>query len=312
MGDNNMIGNYFLVIILIVTVWYGIMPIAGAYFSRYRWRQFRNRFNELRSSTLLDYRRYRQPGDENNNNIFCFTGGIESITDGRTLWVRGENLTIPVSLEKTKCYLLPLHEGTEPEKPEQIRWNQVSTLTEGVKVFIGGQIQTQNNRLSFGSTRENPLMVIFYNCPDDKLPYEIIYGARTNNEYWNSFTPISLIIGALALIYIAGSLLGRTAHYLTVIIALISIFIPILPILPPGILFTALYRRLSWNSKKIKAGWDLARFGILKNIPHPAVYRYNIKAYMTEAAAWLSLLLGIFVNVIFIFLLLYQFNVISF
>jgi len=372
-----------------VAVFYGILPIAGAFYSRNKWRKFRNRFDELRLAPLLDYRRYRQL--EGEGGVFRFTGGIESITDGQTLWVKGEDLTIPVSLEKTTCFLLPIIEGSSlPEAPEQIRWNRVSTLTEGAKVFIGGQIMTQSGRLSFCSTKENPLLVLFYNCPDTELTGGVIRAARTRNDYWNSFTPISIVIGALALVYIAASFLGRPAFSLTVISALIAIFVPVLPVIPPGILFMVLYRRLTWHARNLRAYWDLSNlplryllpeypqrqsadlctgekygyvkldslpaqdavpwlipekqkpdkksklyffgvlgageefsmpqrskdpfvtFGILPADPAYLARRYAIKAYTLEAVAWFILLLGIVINVVFVFFILELLRGVSF
>ena len=99
-------GIHLLHIILIISICYALIPFSGAYYNRFKWRQFRKRFNKLRQSTLLDYSSYRQLKDT--NNMFHFTGGIESITDGRTLWIRGLDMTIPISLEKTKCYLFPI------------------------------------------------------------------------------------------------------------------------------------------------------------------------------------------------------------
>jgi len=390
-----------------VAVWYGILPIAGAFFNRNKWRKFRNRFDCLRLAPLLDYGRYRQLECE--GGVFRFTGGIESITDGQTLWVRGEDLTIPVSLEKTICFLLPVNEGSSlPEAPEQIRWNRVSTLTEGVKVYIGGQLKTQNGRLSFCSTKEEPLMVLFYNCPDTELTNAIIRAARTRNDYWHSLTPISIVIGALVLVYMAASFLGRPAYRLTVISTLVAIFVPVLPVIPPGILFTVLYRRLTWNARNLRAYWDLVNlplrylmpeypmrqsadlctgekygyvkldsfpegnlrqrtfdsqgsaevpekeavpwlipekqkpaggksklfffgvlngagdslpqrskdpfvsFGILPADPAYLARRYAIKAYTLEAVAWIILLLGITVNVVFIIFILQLLRGISF
>jgi len=287
--------------------------MAGAFFHRYLWRQFRNRFNKLRLSPLLDYRQYRKLPDDSDGGyqgVFRFTGGIESITDGRVLWVKGEDLTIPVPLEKNRCYLLPLHEGPEPEAPEQIRWNHVSTLTEGAKVFIGGQLKTKNKRLSFCSAKENPLMVIFYNCADNDLPREIISGARTRGEYWNSFTPISLVIGVLSLLYIASSLLERPAFHLIVICSLIAVFIPILPVLPPGLLLTTLHRRLAIDVRKLKADRDLASFGLLPETKQQTTPLYAINTYILEVFAWLMLLVGICANVAFIFIILIQFEVV--
>ena len=265
-----------------------------------------------------------------------FMGEIESITDAHTLWIKGKDLTIPVSLEpdvqkntnekndliKAKCYLLPKHEGAgEPDAPEEIRWNRVSTLSEGIKVFVGGGIKMLNNRFIFSSTKDKPLTVIFYSCPDDKLAERIIRAARTRNEYWNSLTPISLAVGALTLIYIAASYLGRPAYFLTLITAFAAVFIPVLPFLPPGLIFTALYRRFTWYARKQRVNSDLAKFRQRSDDSvNPDLFadesarakRYAIKAYSMEAIAWVLMLLGVVLNIVFIFLILSYFRVISF
>jgi len=223
--------------------------------------RFRNRFNNLRLNLLLNYPLYRRL--KNKGGVFRFTGEIDSITDGHTLWVRGEDLTIPVSLNKTKCWLLPVHDGEGiPEPPEKVRWNDVSTLSEGIKVFIGGQIKMQDNRMSFVSTKEMPLTVIFYNCPDSVLTDEIIRSARTRNEYWNNITPVSIVIGALSLFCVAAYFLNRPAYHLTIITALVAVFLPILPMFPPGLLLTLLYRRITWHARKLRAYWDIVRLPV--------------------------------------------------
>jgi len=296
---------------LIVILWYALVPIAGGFFNRYKWKKFRNRFNALRLSPLLDYSQYRKLDGE--GGIFRFSGGIESITDGHTLWVKGGDLTIPVSIAKTKCFLLPIHEGEGfPEAPQQIRWNRVSTITEGAKVFIAGGIKTKDDRLSFVSTKEQPLMVIFYDCTDTELAGAIIRAARTRGDYWNNITPVSLAIGALTLIFIAATYLGRPAFRLTAICALSAVFIPVLPVFPPGILFTFLYRRLSWDSRILRADYDLARYGLLPDSTLKPVNSFALRAYMLEFFAWGLLLASVCVNIIFICLIFSLLRVISF
>ena len=276
----------------------------------------------MRLRPLLDYSQYRQIKD---GDTYRFSGNLESITDDKTLWVRGDDLTIPVSLAKAKCFLLPPYEGNGvPDAPEQIRWNQVSTLTEGSKVFIGGLLKTQDNRINFVSANDNPLIVIFYNCRDEDLASLIIRAARTRNEYWNNITPISLAIGSLILIYIAASFLNRPAFRLTVVTALTAIFIPVLPVLPPGFLLTLLYRRFTEIARKLRASFDLACFNLLPDAEkrHPQKsggisgarlsHYYAIRAYLLEALAWVIMLLGIVINLVFIFMILFQFKIISF
>ena len=311
--------TFLLVIVLTAIVFYGILPIVGAFFNRHRWKQFRGRFCELFNAPLLDYRQYRQLeskkslGDED---VFRYIGEIESITDGRTLWVKSEDLTIPVSLEKTNCFLLPTSENEgassrKSEAPQKIKWNHLSTVTEGTKVFIGGRAQFINGRLSFKQTKQEPLTVIFYNCPDTELKTGIIRSARTGSKYWNNFTLLSLIIGVFILVIIANTFLGRPAYRITVIASLIAIFIPIMPVLPPGFLFTFLYRRLLWNAGKLRIDSELISFGIKKYSAEYSARRYLIRSYITETFAWLVILLAICINITFIFIILFQLRIIS-
>jgi len=331
--------SIYLLILLIVIVWYAVVPLSGGFFIRYKWRKFRNQFTNMRLSPFLDYRLYRHL--KNDSGVFCFIGEIESITDTHTLWIKGKYLTIPVSLEpppdsqtyngktgdgsaliKTKCYLLPKHEGEgEGDAPEQIRWNRVSTLSEGIKVFVGGQIKTLNNRFTFLSTKEKPLTVIFYSCSDEKLTNGIIRAARTRNEYWNSLTPISLAVGALSLIYIAALYLDRPAYFLTFICAFAAVFIPIFPFLPPGLIFTVLYRRFTWYARKQRVNSDLSNFKqMLNDSVNPDLFardlleakRYTVRAYSMEAIAWALMFIGVAINIIFMFIILNYFRIISF
>ena len=255
-------------------LWYGLVPVGGAAIGRYRWWQFRRRFDELRTRPLLDYRSYRQISGA--GGVFRFTGGFESVTDGHTLWIQGENLTIPVALANVQTWLLPMQEGEDTpdafdpaeETPERIRWDRLSTLTEGAKVFVGGAMVFRDERWCFVSTRETPLLVIFYDCPDTALTPRAIRAGRSGNDYGNEVTPYSLVTGALCLLYIAVSFLPRPAFRLTVISALIALFTPLFPLIPPGLLCTVLSRHLSVRARILRAYRDLARLP-LRYVPEP-------------------------------------------
>jgi hypothetical protein len=239
--------------------------VAGAFTSRHAWRQFRRRFDELRLRPLLNYEVYR--GLKEDGGSYRFIGGFESVTDGHTLWIRSDNLTIPVSLRGAQTYLLPMQEGDgvpenfDPgeEAPERIRWDRVSSLTEGARVFVGGALVLRENRWTFAAANETPLLVIFYDGPDRSLTVRAIRAGRHRNEYWNAVTPYALILGALCLIVMATTFLFRPAFRLTVITALIAVFTPLFPLIPPGILCTVLYRRLWWRARIFRAHRDLAK-----------------------------------------------------
>ena len=182
--------------------------MTGALAARYKWHVFRKRFDELRLSPILDYGQYSRRKEDG---VFRFVGGFESITDGKILWIRGGDLAVPVFLENAETYLLPMQkddgipEVFDPdyEAPERIRWERVCALTEGAKVFVGGLVSCRNGRWSFVSTKENPLIVIFYDGSDNSLSTRAIRAGRHRGEYWNAITPYSLAIGALCQILMA-------------------------------------------------------------------------------------------------------------
>lgn len=249
-----------LVICALAILWFALVPVAGAFTSRRRWRAFRRRFDELRLRPLLDYARY-SAGEAGQ---FRFIGGFESITDGHTLWLRGRALTIPVLLTEAHIYVLPMPEDFgladfEPGEgsPERVRWDKITTLTEGAKVFVGGALLMRDKRLTFVATKETPLLVIFYEGPDRSLTTRVIRSGRRRNEYWNTLTPYALILGGFAEIFIAVNYLSRPAFRLTVITAAAAALLPLFPLIPPGIVFTILYQRLWRRARIFRAYRDL-------------------------------------------------------
>ena len=272
----------------------------------------------MNQSPVLNYNSYwrREKPDNIRKDAgsFRFIGDFESVTDGQILWIRGDDLTLPVYLKNAETYMLPArtiegaHEMFDPgdDSPEKVNWRKVSTLTEETKVFVGGSLADKDGRLSFASTKENPLIVIFFDGPGDSLTERAIRTCRRRGEYWNPATPYSLVIGALCLLLMAFSFLSRPAYRLTVIVSLIALFIPVYPIIPPGLLFTAFYRRLAWKSRELRALSDLSRLPANPDF-HPEeppsknqAGLYAIKAYSLEAAAWIIMFAGIGLNIFFL------------
>ena len=262
-----------LVIIGLVVLWYGLVPMTGALLKRYNWFKFRRHFNRLRMHRVIDRHTYWRMGtgecgdSPESTGVFRFTGEFESITETKTLWVRSEDLAVPVSLKNAETYLLPMQTDEDKpgisdpsdETPEKIRWEKIRAMGEGTKVFVGGRLAHEDGRWGFVSTKENPLTVIFYDGPDHSLARRAIWAGRHGGEYFNFVTPYSLIIGALCLLLVAVSFLPRPAFHLTVAVSLVAIFVPLFPLMPPGLLFTTIYRRLTWRSRILRAYSDLAK-----------------------------------------------------
>ncbi|MDR0452826.1 MAG: hypothetical protein LBH15_07260 [Treponema sp.] len=267
--------------------WYGIVPIIGAFLVRRTWRHFRRRFEELRLRPLLDYAAYRHGGEGE----YRFIGGFESVTDGRTLWIKGAELTVPVALTGAQTYVLPMppdsesgagdtglpfggegaslkpaagkavHESFDPgkETPQRIKWEQLTSLTEGARVFVGGALVLTDDRLTFASTREKPLMVIFYDGPDRSLTVRTIRAGRRGNEYWNSLTPYALALGVFCQLVMVLVYMQRPFFQLAVIAAFAAMFLPLFPLIPPGLVFTVIYRNLWWRGRVYRACRDMVR-----------------------------------------------------
>ncbi|MDR3303501.1 MAG: hypothetical protein LBS86_03730, partial [Treponema sp.] len=261
-----------LVIALFAVFWYGLVPVIGAFITRASWRRFRRRFDALRLCPMLDYATYERYSRELSpeGGRFRFIGGFESITSNQasrtapTLWIRAHNLTIPVGLLNARIYLLPLteQEGREDQStliPQRIRWDRVSTLTEGARVFVGGMLALRDDRLMFVATRENPLILIFYDGDDRSLTIRAIRAGRHKNEYWNRVTPYAFILGVFTQLIIALSFLARPAFRFTAVAACIALFIPLFPVVPPGVLFTVVYQRLWRRARRFRAYRDIAR-----------------------------------------------------
>jgi hypothetical protein len=198
---------------------------------------FRRRFNDLRLCPTLDYTACQRCV---RGGRFRFIGGFESITDEHTLWIRAETVSIPVRLSGRYTYLFSIAEEGDDETPERILWDRISTLTEGARVFVGGNLAREDERLVFVSSKEEPLLLIFYDGNDRILPIRAIRAGRNKNEYWNSITPYAFILGAFSQL-------------------LIALFTPIIPLLPPGLLCTVLYNSLWRKARQFREYRDVAR-----------------------------------------------------
>jgi hypothetical protein len=260
-----------LVIIGIAFLFYGIIPVIGAFWIRRRWQEFRRRFDNLRLSSLLNYKLYQEP--QSRGKEFRFIGGLESITDDQTLWVRNADITIPVDLSSAHIYLLPKAEDemmksstAKNSSPERIRFDRLSSLNEGAKVYIGGILDTKNDRLTFLSAKEHPLLIIFYDGSRRNLSTRIIRAGRKRNEYWNGLTPYSLAFGAFLELLYAFNFLERPAFQVTMITAFIAMFGPLFHLVPPGIIFTNLYTRFWRQARMFRSYRDMFRLP-LKYLP---------------------------------------------
>ena len=242
-------------------IWYILVPLAGAFKIRRNWRKFRRRFNDLRFKPFLDY----ETAAGNDDREFHFTGTFESINEGSILWIKNNELTIPVDLNGSKAFLLP--NNLEDDLPVKIQWNRLPILSGNIRIFVGGTLTTKDNRRIFASVPGNPLMIILHEGTDSlsadrSLTLKTIKSGRYINKYWNFITPFSHIMGAFSQIVMTVYLFDHYTRRPALIASIFAMLGPIIPLIPPGVFFAMIYRRLWWHARLYRAYRDLAKLPV--------------------------------------------------
>lgn len=251
--------------------WYGLVPIVGAFLVRKTWRVFRKRFDELRAAPLLDYRAAESLGDQAQD--YRFFGGFESASE-HTIWVRNEDLTIPVELRHTKVFILPaVGDDGEDEaegEPRRAAWHDVAALSEGARIFVGGSVCKKDGRIRFAPCRTAPLVVILYDGDERSLLFRVVRAGRHRNEYWNPLTSYSLAAGVFSQLLMALNFANRPAFVAAFAAALTGALGPVIPLLPPGVLPIAAYRLLWHRARSYRALRDVVRLPLRHTGPENA------------------------------------------
>jgi hypothetical protein len=122
-----------------------------------------------------------------------------------------------------------------------------------------------------------------------------IWGGRQRNEYWNNFTPASLISGTIALLFFAYNSLQSTATAVPAAVALALSTTPLLPFLPPGLPFFLLYRYVWKKGRLNRAERDILRLPLRyldgqslhadKKVSLPDGGSYSVQIFDTRESA---------------------------
>ena len=285
-----------------------MVPVIGVYIERRRWKNFRRRFNDIRNAPCMDYASLSGRLPDKDSGVYRFSGIFESINSDGALWIKSDDLTIQADLKGAKTYISQ-NTGAQDDSFQRIRWDRISSLTGDARVFVGGCLVNRDGRRIFSSVPETPLLIIFYEGSEDVLSAHAVSAGRHSSEYFNFLTPYGFILGAFSQIIIAIVYLARPAYILIFVSAFIAFFTPLLPWIPPGILFATLYRRLWFQARIYRSYRDMIIYGIHPDEPQSLAKSYNRKAYILEVVAWFFLLAGTCVNIFFIGLIFLQFNI---
>ena len=261
----------FLTAIIIALIFYVLLPLLGAFSVRSKWRRFRRM---VISGSLMNELSYSEPSRRESGyaGAFRFLGDLQAIQNNSSVWLNSGSLSVRAELEGVRIYLLPASESMETEgrlehnenilpqdMPKRLSWEQVYSLAQGTGFFLAGSVYIENGSPVFRNSEENPLLVVIYDGSRESILRRSIWCGRQKNEYWNPVTPAALLAGIFALFVTAYMMFRQTDYSLyTMIVTLLSIF-PVLPFVPPGVLFYYIFRRLWQKGRVLRAERDLLR-----------------------------------------------------
>ncbi len=305
-------------VLLIAVFFYAIIPLAGAFSVRKKWRIFRRRI--IDASICRDVT-YSVPDRKLNglSDVFRFTGELQAIQEDSTIWLNNGKVTVRAEMNGIDLYLLPASPavgnedqtdenkpGLALEMPSFIRWESVYSLAQGTGFFISGEIHVENGTPVFRHSEENPLLVIIYDGSRDSILQRSIWNGRQINEYWNHLTPFALMAGSFFLFVIAFIAYNRPDLGDFSIKTGILSLLPVIPFFPPGIVFYFLYRKFWKAGRYLRGERDLLILKLKSSNCEGSekIRSYISRAKLMELLAAASISIGFIINIAIIYFFL--------
>lgn len=260
--------QHLFFIILIASLFYGLVPLVGAFSVRSRWRRFRT---QLMKSSLRPSLTYKAVHGDKNMAAYRIFGSLQAVQDENILWLADGNVSVSIDLEGVPVYILPsvpkgesiIKTGVYPdESPQRTYWNRIFSLPERTNIFVSGELVHEDGRSGFRNTKDVPLIVIIYDCDNSNFYSHAILSGRQRNEYWNVLTPGSLTIGSFSLFIYFYLLIQMPYMQFTAVTAITFSLVPVMPFLPPGLLFYYIYRYFWKKARILRAERDLLRLPV--------------------------------------------------
>jgi len=238
------------VAIAVAILFYLILPCAGALARKLVWSRFRARLGELSVAPVLGYgdiAEARARGGEEPIGPFQFRGSMDALEGEDGLWLRSGDTTVVVDFRDTSFHALA---QDDPDLPidslrraggvERLSWRKVRSFSSGTKVLVAGMLRMRGGQAVFVSEDGAPLIVVSYDGAEDNLVSRIVAAARGRNDLWNGYTFASCAAG----VTILGLLLAmsQSMSFLpsVLFVAGLVALAPLVPFLPPGMLFVFL------------------------------------------------------------------------
>ncbi|MBI9107975.1 MAG: hypothetical protein JEZ04_14600 [Spirochaetales bacterium] len=263
--------SFFFLPIIIASVFYFLLPLTGAFSVRRGWRSFRKQISDAWLCRELSY---SDPGRSRDGfaGNYRFIGDLQAIQNESSVWLNNGSISVKAELEDVKIYLLPTFRTMETEDrieknedllpqemPKKLNWERVYSLAQGTGFLLSGAVYLDNGNPVFCQTPEHPLLVIIYDGKRDTILRRSVWCGRQLNEYWNALTPPSLLAGSFSLFVLAYVFFRRPDMRMFSIFILLLSMVPVMPILPPGLFFYSVYKRLWKSGRLLRGERDLLR-----------------------------------------------------
>ncbi len=317
-----------LIAILIILITFVILPGLGGFQARARWHSFRNR---IMKSALFPQVIFGTGSLDGPLGAFRFTGRIEALLGDDTLLLRGKGVSIRATLSGADLYMLPdegtvtpdarslLEERLPEYNPRPLSWRRITSLQEGAKVYVVGFLESREGILRMYGSRDVPLLAVLHEG-NDVVPRSV-WSGRQKNAYWNTLTPWSLLAGSMALFIMATSAFRSQTDAGFARMLLTAALFPVVPLIPPGLIFFFIYLSAWRRARFLRAERDLlglsaylragdaeeSMIGWGDGLPRntvPLIRSCKRRALRSEITALLSFFVGFSVNVILIMVVL--------
>jgi hypothetical protein len=275
--------NLIIIGFIVYVVFFLFIPGISAVLTRRKWVRFRALVQKYSKKNFLTYKNLEL------NKAYVFLGELESIKTDNLIWLKGETLSISIDLTKRDIFRLYKDGGVEIA-----RWENLTSLLEGAKFYIGGTLEYSRGAPYLRDTEDIPMLVVNYDDEDRNITRELLVKGRYKNELWNSVTPYSYITGVLILIILSYIAYKTNTNKVYSYYILLAAGTPFYFILPPGLIFYLQFRRLWSISFRFSILRDL--YNLSGNLFKSMTFRNKSKFF--EKSSLLFYLFGYIVNII--------------
>ncbi|OQY37823.1 MAG: hypothetical protein B6229_07490 [Spirochaetaceae bacterium 4572_7] len=209
-------------------------------------------------------------------------------------------LSVCIDLKCQNIYTL--HNGQE--ELVKNNWRNVSSIVEGTPFFIVGRLDYVGGIPFLVGDKKDPLLVLLHDS-NSNIFEALIKKGRAKNDMWNSYSPYAYITGIFILIILSYFAYKSSYDKTNSFYLLVAAGTPFYFILPPGLIFYLMYRKL----------WDISiRLSVLRDLSklkgkNLKMYKFNVMSKSREKWSLLFYLLGYIVNTLiagFILFKMYQ------